>query len=233
MYRRLLAPLLLLFSMSACAQPTAPATAAPQAGPVPASAPAPRQGVDYEVLPTPQPTYGQGKIEVAEVFSYRCIHCAQFQPYVNNWKKNLPADVRWEYVPGVFGGTWDDFARAYFAAEILGVQAKTHDAVFKGVFVDKMVTTGTPDEIADMYGKFGVDRAKFLATSQSFGVTAKLNRAKQFALRTGVNATPTIIVNGKYRVNVTNDRGFDGMLSTVSYLVARERATTAATAKKP
>lgn len=234
MYRRLLAPLLFLISLSACAQPTATSAAtSPQAGPVPASAPAPRQGVDYEVLPTPQPTYGQGKIEVAEVFSYRCIHCAQFQPYVNTWKKTLPADVRWEYVPGVFGGSWDDFARAYFAAEILGVHAKTHDAVFKGVFVDKMVTTGTPDEIADMYSKFGVDRAKFLATAQSFGVTAKLNRAKQFALRTGVNATPTVIVNGKYRVNVTNDRGFDGMLATVNYLVARERAALAATAKKP
>jgi thiol:disulfide interchange protein DsbA len=65
---------------------------------------------------------------------------------------------------------------------------------------------------------------------KSFGVTAKLNRGKQFALRTGVNSTPTIIVNGKYRVNVTQDRGFDGMLSAVDHLVARERAAMAAPA---
>lgn len=227
MFRHLLAPMLFLASLSACAQPAAPPTAAkPAARPAAAQAPAlaPRLGTDYVVMPIAQPTYGQGKIEVAEVFSYRCIHCAEFQPSVNAWKKTMPADVRWEYVPGVFGGSWDDFARAYFAAEILGVQKKTHDAVFKGVFVDQLVKTGTPDEIADMYAKFGVDRAKFLSTMQSFGVTAKLNRARQFALRTGVSATPTIIVNGKYRVNVTTDRGFGGMFSTVNYLIARERA---------
>ena len=244
MFRHLLAPVLFLFSLSACAQPATPPTAAkPAARPAAASATAlaPRVGIDYEVMPIPQPTFGQGKIEVAEVFSYRCIHCAEFQPSVNAWKKTMPADVRWEYVPGAFGGSWDDFARAYFAAEILGVQARTHDAVFKAVFVDQLVKSGSPEEIAGMYGKWGVDSAKFLSTMQSFGVTAKLNRARQFALRTGVNATPTIIVNGKYRVNVTKDRGWDGMLSAVNYLVAMERAEARAkpapakpaTARKP
>ena len=62
----------------------------------------------------------------------------------------------------------------------------------------------------------------------SFGITSKVNRAKQFALRTGVQATPTIIFNGKYRVSVTRDRGFEGMLRTVDFLIAKERAATAA-----
>lgn len=239
MFRRLLAPSLFLFSLVACAQGTAPTpTAKPAAKPAAAPAAVPRAGVDYEVLTVPQPTYGQGKIEVAEVFSYQCIHCAEFQPSVNAWKKSLPTDVRWEYVPAVFGGTWDNFARAFLAAQILGVQPRTHDLVFKGVFVDKLIKGGSLEEIADMYAKFGVDRAKFLATMKSFGVTAKLNRAKQFALRTGITATPTIIVNGKYRVNVTTDRGFPGMLSAVNYLIVQERAvagakTPAAPAAKP
>ena len=123
MFRRLLTPVLFLFSLAACAQSTAPAPAAkPAARATAAPAAAPRAGVDYEVLAVPQPTYGIGKIEVAEVFSYQCIHCAEFQPSVNTWKKTLPADARWEYVPAVFGGTWDNFARAFFAAQILGVQ---------------------------------------------------------------------------------------------------------------
>jgi thiol:disulfide interchange protein DsbA len=176
------------------------------------------------VLPSPQPTWGAGKIEVAEVFSYRCIHCAEFQPKVNAWKKTMPSDVRWEYVPGVFGGTWDTFAKAYFAAQTLGVQPQTHDKVFNGVFVENAAGQGSIEDIAAMYSKWGVDKAKFLATANSFGVTAKLSRAKQFAMRAGVNGTPTIIVNGKYRVDVTQDRGFDGMLATTNYLIALERA---------
>ena len=228
MLRRLLTPALFLFSLVACAQSTAPApTAKPAARPATAPAAVPRVGVDYEVLAVPQPTFALGKIEVAEVFSYQCIHCAEFQPQVNAWKKTLPADARWEYVPAVFGGTWDNFARAFFAAQVLGVQPRTHDLVFKGVFVDKTIKGGSPDEIADLYAKLGVDRAKFLATMKSFGVTAKLNRAKQFALRTGITATPTIIVNGKYRVNVTTDGGFPVMLSTVNYLIGLERAAAA------
>jgi len=227
MLRRLLAPALLLFSVTACAQPAAPAArpAAPRpaaAAPVPGFVP--RPGTDYEVLTPAQPTWAQGKIEVAEVFSYRCIHCAEFQPKVNAWKKTMPADVRWEYVPAVFGGNWDTFARAYFAAQLLGVQPQTHDKVFQGVFVDKAAGEGTVDDIAKMYAKWGVDAAKMTATMNSFGVTAKLNRAHQFAVRTGVEGTPTIIINGKYRVSVTGDRGFDGMLATTSYLIAQERA---------
>jgi thiol:disulfide interchange protein DsbA len=234
MLRRLLAPVLLLFSISACAQPSAPAAPAARPAPAPAMAFVPQQGHDFEILPTPQPTWAAGKIEVAEVFSYRCIHCAEFQPKVNAWKKSMPSDVRWEYVPGVFGGSWDTFARAFFAAQVMGIQPKTHDAVFKAVFVDQAAGTGSAEDIAAMYAKLGVDKAKFLATMNSFGVTAKLNRAKQFAMRSGVDGTPTLIVNGKYRVSVTPDHGFDGMLSTANWLIAKERAAkpAAAPAKK-
>jgi protein dithiol oxidoreductase (disulfide-forming) len=191
---------------------------------------APRYGKDYEILAVPQPTYGQGKIEVAEVFGYTCVHCAHLQPSVDTWKPALPAEVRFEYVPGVFGGIWDSFARAYFAAEIMGVLDKTHDKVFRAIHVEHTIKTGDLNEIAELYGTMGVDKAKFLATMQSFAVNAKLNRAKQFAQRTGVTGTPTMIVAGKYRVSVMQDRGFDGMLKTVDFLVAYERAAASAAA---
>lgn len=194
---------------------------------------APRYGKDYEILEVPQPTYGQGKIEVAEVFGYACIHCAHLQPSVDTWKPKLGPDVRFEYVPAVFGGIWDSFARAYFAADIMGVVGKTHDNVFKAIHIDHVIKTGDINEIADLYASMGVDRAKFLATMQSFAVTAKLNRAKQFAQRTGISGTPTMIVAGKYRVSVMQDRGFDGMLKTVDFLVAYERAAASAATATP
>jgi thiol:disulfide interchange protein DsbA len=188
---------------------------------------APRLGIDYEILPTPQPTYGEGKIEVAEVFSYACIHCAQFQPTVDIWLKKLPKDVRYEYVPAVFQKVWENFARAYFAAKALGVQERTHDAIFRAVHIEHTVKEPSPEGIADWYATQGVDRTKFLDTMNSFGVTAMVNRAKQFALRTGIDGTPTLIIAGKYKVNVNAERGFDGMLATADYLIARERALSA------
>ncbi|MBW8367896.1 MAG: thiol:disulfide interchange protein DsbA/DsbL [Arenimonas sp.] len=207
-----------------------PAPAAPDA-PTPVPAPAmpdpanaPRAGIDYTVLPEPQPTFGTGGIEVAEVFSYTCIHCANLQPTINAWKPTLPADVSFRYVPGAFGGPGDNFARGFFAAEILGLLDKTHDGVFKAFFVDRKFQTASVDEIADHYASQGADREAFLSTMNSFAVTAKLNRARQFALRTKVEATPTMIINGKYSAVTTNDRGPEGLLATIEYLVAVERA---------
>jgi thiol:disulfide interchange protein DsbA len=181
----------------------------------------PVAGKDYIVLSAPQPTWGTGGIEVAEVFSYSCIHCAQFQPLVNTWKKKLPADVKFVYVPAVFGGIWDNTARAYFAAEALGVLPRTHDAIFKAFFIDKSVKRGTVEELADIYAKLGVDRKKMLDTMNGFTVTSKLNRAKQFTQRTGVNATPTLIVNGKYRVTA---KSLEDSLKVADFLVQKERA---------
>ncbi len=110
MIRALTFAFCLLLPLAGLAQPFLPGT--------------PQAGTDYEVLPVAQATYGKGKIEVAEVFSYGCIHCFHFQPLVNTWKKTMPADVRWEYVPAAFGGPFDNFARAFLAAQIMGVQAE-------------------------------------------------------------------------------------------------------------
>jgi len=221
--------------------PASPATvAAAAAAPVPAAptdpnAPVPRQGTDYELLSAPQPTWNpaDGKIEVVEVFSFMCHVCAEVQPAVDLFKPTLPADVRWSYVPAAFGGPWDTAARAFFAAQAMGIDERSHSKVFPAIFVDQKIKQGTPEEFADLYASFGADRGTFLSTMASFGVTAKFNRAKQFALRTGVTGTPTIIVNGKYRVMNTRDRGPQGMFATVTYLAAQERAQAAAPAPAP
>jgi thiol:disulfide interchange protein DsbA len=213
MFRRVLLALLMLAPMVAAAAPLVDFDTKP------------RPGIDYEVLPTPQPTYGQGKqIEVAEVFSYACIHCSEFQPLVDAWLKNLPSDVRYEYVPAVFQPVWEHFARGFLAARILGVQPRTHDLVFKAVHVDHAFKIGSLEEIADWYSSHGVNRDKFLATMNSPEVDALLDRAKQFALRTGIQYTPTLIIAGKYRLNVQGDRGFAGLLATADFLLAQERA---------
>lgn len=213
------------------AAPAAPETPVP--APAVDMANAPREGIDYTVLATPQPTFGQGGIEVAEVFAYTCIHCANLQPLLNTWKANLPSDVRFVYVPGAFGGVADNFARGYFAAEATGLLDKTHDALFKAVLVEQKFTNGSVEEIADWYAGQGADRASFLSTMQSFAVNAKLNRARQFAMRTGVNSTPTMIVAGKYSAIANGERGSEGLLQTVDWLVARERAAAAAAAPAP
>ena len=208
------------------AAPAAPVAATPPGGPAPVA------GTDYVEIPNGQPYAPlNGNIEVAEVFGYTCPHCAQFEPLITAWKRKQPADVRVIPVPAAFGGYWVTYARAFFAAETLGVLEKSHDAMFNALHVQRSLgLDAKPEQIGAFYAQYGVDAKTFASTMQSFGVETKLNRAKQFAMRTKIEGTPSIVVNGKYTVSV-DQRGYDAMFNTVEHLVARERAAQAGGAK--
>ena len=190
------------------------------------AAPAPLvEGQDYEVIAEGQPFAPvKGKIEVAEVFGYTCIHCAHLEPTLVAWKKTLPRDVQLTPVPAAFGGYWIPYARAFFAAQQLGVQPRTHQAVFDALHKTGAlpIQNASVDEIANFYASQGVDRAKFVAALRGPAVDAQLAKARDWVAGAGVEGTPTLIVNGRYRV--TGGRTYSDMLKIADRLVARERA---------
>jgi protein dithiol oxidoreductase (disulfide-forming) len=213
MLARVLAFILILIPLTACAQPMAPGAA--------------RVNVDYEIITPAQPLYANkvGKIEVTEVFSYACSHCANFHGSVEPWKKKLPSDVNFIYVHSVGQGSWERFARGFFAAESLKLNARTHDALFKAVFIEQRVSpNASMDEIAQFYSGFGISQKKFLDLMSSPAIEKAASQSKQFTIRTGASSTPTLVINGKYRLTATPDRGFAGMLKTADFLIAKERA---------
>ena len=206
----------------------ADATATTGTAPVVAGAPsgpAPVAGTDYVELANGQPYAPlNGQIEVVEVFGYTCPHCAQFEPLITAWKRKQPADVRVTPVPAAFGGYWETYARAFFAAETLGVLEKSHEQMFNAIHVARQLgLDATPEQVGKFYEQYGVDAKTFANTMKSFGVETKLNRAKQFATRSQIEGTPSIVVNGKYLVNV-DQRGYEHMFNTVEHLAAQSRA---------
>lgn len=195
--------------------------------------PPPVAGTDYLLIPGGQPFQPvPGKIELAEVFAYTCAHCYSFEPLMHAWAKSMPEDVSVQYVPAVFGGPGDVFASAYYAAESLGILDRAHDALFRAVHVDRSFKDGTADEIAGFMGHYGVDSAQFRSVMQSFAVQNKLRRSQQFMMRSKVDGTPSLIVNGKYLVR-GNTR--EDQLRIANQLIAQERASgaTAPSASTP
>ena len=185
-----------------------------------------QEGRDYVRIDPPQPTSTGDAVEVLEVFGYSCIHCANFDPVLAAWAKRQPETVKLIHVPAVFGGVWEAFARAYYTAETMGLLDKTHDAMFKAVHVEKRPFRSIED-IAAFYADYGVSQEDFLATMQSFAVNAKIARAQQQVPRYGVEGTPTMIVNGKYRVMSPREGGFPRLLDVVDFLVKQELAAKA------
>jgi thiol:disulfide interchange protein DsbA len=206
----------------------AASTPAPAAVQAP-TGPAPREGVDYFPIDPPQPLGSSpGKVEIAEVFSYTCIHCARLDTLLPAWKATLPAQIEFVYVPMAHGGM-EQVARGFYAAQALGELDRTHSGMFKAFTEQRRGGSGSAEDIAAIYADLGVDRDTMLATMKSFGVNASVARNLKAVPRWAVENTPTLVVAGKYRVVVTNDRGHQGVLDTAAWLAQRELANAAGT----
>jgi protein dithiol oxidoreductase (disulfide-forming) len=208
-------------------------------------------GTHYSVIPQAQRTsVPAGKIEVMEVFSYGCPHCNQFRPVIKKLKASLPPNVQLVYLPASWNKAenWPLFQRAYLTAQSLGVAEKAHDALYEAVWTTGELGITDPktgriksalptiEDMARFYQRVtGVKAADFVAASKSFGVDLKVRQAESQILAMQVASTPTLVVNGKYRLNNEHLKGGEEMIELVKYLVAIENAAVkpaAAPAKK-
>jgi protein dithiol oxidoreductase (disulfide-forming) len=216
MFKRLSGAFALIFSLlatAACAADTAPPAAARQWV----------AGSDYLVLDPPVPTSTGSKIEVVEVFSYACPHCAHFQTYIDELKSKLPASAQFVLLPAVFNAAWEPFARAFYTAQALGIVDKTHQALFDALHRDHLPITSL-DALAKFYAGYGADSATFLSTANSFVIEAKMAHGNELVRDYHVEGTPTLIVNGKYRVAMNSERsiGPAEAIKLTLYLVQQE-----------
>jgi len=215
----------------AAAAPAAPIAAEPEVpnnNPiVPPQGPAPVAGTDYEIIAGGQPYQPvDGKIEVVEVFGYVCPACASFHPAVSAWEKKLPADVHFTFVPAPFGPEWTPYAKGYYVAESMGLIKRSHDALINAIHAQHTMPGegDKPDEqkIANFYATYGADPAQFLAAMNGFATLSKVERGKQFMVRSGVSSTPTLVIDGKYRVS--GGKSWEDKLRIADHLIAMERA---------
>ena len=177
----------------------------------------------YQKLPTPQPTSDPHRIEVVEVFWYGCPHCFRFQPYVEEWRKSLPADVHFAQLPAVFNDEWEVHARAYYTAVSLGILEEVHPAFFAALHVEGR-RLATMDAVRGFFVEQGVSEADFDRHSRSFTVTSGIKRSLVMQSRYRLRGVPAMVVNGKYLVSAQMAGGHPEVLEVVDALVVRERA---------
>jgi thiol:disulfide interchange protein DsbA len=197
----------------------------------------PQEGKDYFVI-NPPVASDPSKVIVTEVFSYACPHCAHFQPYAEQVKSQLPAGSQFDLLPAVFQPGWEPFARAFYTAKSMGLVDKTHQALFDAIHRDHQPLRTVEDLANLFYSNYGANSGSFISTATSFVVEGELSRGSQLVHDYQVDATPTLIIDGKYRVvaNSENGVGFPEMVTTTQYLVQKEMATkkpAAAAPKKP
>lgn len=133
------------------------------------------------------------------------------------------------------------FQRAYYAAKLLGIDQRTHDAMFEAVWKTgelAVVDAGgrrlrqpppSIEDAAKFYARAaGVKPEAFLAAANSFGVDVKMREADQLIKALQVDQTPTIVVDGKYRLTEASAGGDNRLIELVKWLVAQQSRTGAA-----
>jgi thiol:disulfide interchange protein DsbA len=189
-------------------------------------------GEVYDIVAPPHPTADPTKVEVMEFFWYGCPHCYHFEPHVKSWLKTKPANVEFIRQPAVFNAHWAAHAKAFFTAEALGVLDKVHDDFYDRI-QNKKEPLESEDDLAKFFAEHGVKEADFRQAYKSFAVDAKMRQAEPLAASYGVDGTPAIIVNGKYRISASKAKSFDKMIETTNALVAKELAALPAAKPAP
>ncbi len=198
------------------------------------------EGKNYFLIDPAQPTSHPGKIEVTEVFSYGCPACNGFHTTVEQIARSLPSNAVMNYLAASFrpDENWPMYQRAFYTAQALDLVGKTHDAMYDAVWKSGELSTynlkssglkphsawPTIEDAAKFYAKYGVDPKEFVGVANSFTVNTKMKRADDLMKAYGVDSTPTMIVNGKYRFTAGSAGGYAQSIELTQWLVAKEAA---------
>ncbi len=177
----------------------------------------------FDLVQPPHPVTDPSKIEVIEFFWYGCPHCYHFEPYLKDWLKTKPNYVVFIRQPAIFNAHWAAHAKAFFTAESLGVLDKVHDDLFDAI-QNKKETLESEADLANFFVAHGVKEEDFHKAYKSFAVDAKMRQAETLAPSYGVDGTPAMVINGKYRIGAAKAKSFDRMISTANALIKQEAA---------
>jgi len=182
------------------------------------------EGQNYIRLKNPQPVESGKNVEVLYFFSFMCPHCRDFDPELQPWLKQLPADVDFKRVPVDFGREeWLAMAKAYYTLESMGVDKALTSDVFVTVH-DKRVKLSQPAVFFEWAASKGLDRKKVEDTYNSFGVTSKVNRARQLAKNYNLQSIPVVFIDGKFQVSAEKVGTHAAMPAAMTELIAKARA---------
>ena len=110
----------------------------------------------------------------------------------------------------------------YFTLETMDRAQALDDKVFAAIHADRN-KLDTPDAMADLVARNGVDRKQFLDTYQSFGVRTRMQRATQLVAAYQIDGVPTLGVAGRFVTSPSMTGSNAAALKVVEQLVARVR----------
>lgn len=192
------------------------------AEPVPPAAGNYTEGKDYTVLAEPLRTADPSKIEVAEAFAFPCHACFNFEPEFSAWVKKQQADVALVKTHVSFRPEWKPYQRGFYTLLSLKLKENHIMDIFNAIHNDNK-ELDTAQDWADLLATYGVDKQLAISTYDSFAVSSQIKQADARTAGYRVDSTPTVIVEGKYKVS-NKLSSYEDVLKVTQFLVDKARA---------
>ena len=184
-----------------------------------------QEGVHYELI---EPTVHTGisdKVVVSEFFSYSCGHCFNFEPLLESFETRWPEGVVVQRIPVIWNNNpgMKLLAKTYYAVEVLDVFEPVHGAVFNTIHRQRK-RLSSPDAVRAVFVENGVDAKDFDRAFGSFGIDSMVRQAAARTEGARVQGTPSLMVNGKYRIDTRQAGSQANMLKIAAFLADKELA---------
>ena len=178
------------------------------------------EGEDYTLLDTPLTNQQRDSIEVIEYFSYRCIHCKNFEPFLEDWLVEIPENVNFARQHVVFSTSDELFARTHLALKQSPNYSSLHNRLFSAVH-DRQKQFTDLEDITSYLEDYDLDPNEFNRSFTSTRTDRRLTNNRSRQARSQLTATPSLLISGKYLISMKN--GQPRALEVASELIEREK----------
>ena len=178
------------------------------------------EGEDYTLLDTPLTNQQRDSIEVIEYFSYRCIHCKNFEPFLEDWLVEIPENVNFARQHVVFSTSDELFARTHLALQQSPNYSSLHNRLFSAVH-DRQKQFTDLEDITSYLEDYDLDPNEFNRSFTSTRTDRRLTNNRSRQARSQLTATPSLLISGKYLISMNN--GQPRALEVASELIEREK----------
>lgn len=144
------------------------------------------------------------KPQALEFFSFYCPHCYAFEYDYGlpaKIESALPKDGEFiQYHVDFLGPLGPDLTRAWAVAMALGVEKQIQPVLFNGI--QKTRTINSVADIRNAFLQIGVSAQEYDSALNSFMVNALVAKQQQAAQAYELRGVPTVIIDGKYQINM-------------------------------
>ena len=189
------------------------------------------EGVHYELIEPAIHTGVSDRVVVTEFFSYGCGHCYNFEPLLESFDARLPDGVMLQRTPVIWNNnpSMKLLAKTYYAVEVLDVFEPVHGAVFNAIHRQRK-RLSSPQAVKAVFVENGVSDSDFDRAFGSFGIDSMVRQAAARTEGARIDGTPSLMVNGKYRIDTRQAGSQANMLKIAAFLADKELARLAGAA---